>query len=213
MPTAPARPLTAAVTSRGLNAVADAPVQAATNAALAGWRTANLPRLADEDFDIGALPDWYEAVTTVIAYEAWQRHGAFVAAASTSLSAEPRENFGQAGRTSESSYHRATDTLTDAAAAVHAFLGDRVLVLPTTASPAPPRSDGDLSGETYRNTMRSTGMLTAVATVAGLPTVTVPLRTADATPVGLCLVGPAGRDLDLLALASAVAEQLPLALR
>ncbi|MFC4605695.1 amidase family protein [Rhodococcus kronopolitis] len=213
VPATPARPLTAAVTSRGLVAVADAPVQAATNAALAAWRTADLPRLADENFDIGALPDWYEAVATVVAYEAWQRHGAFVAAASTSLSAEPRENFGQAGRTSEASYRRASDTLAGAAAAVHAFLGDRVLVLPTTASPAPPRSDGDLSGETYRNTMRSTGMLTAVATVAGLPTVTVPLRTAEKNPVGLCLVGPAGRDLDLLALASAVAEQLPLALR
>lgn len=206
VPNAPARPLSRAVTAPGVNAVADAAVTTATARALTAWRRSGLPDLTDQDLDLGALPDWHEAVTTVVAYEAWQRHGAFVAAATTSLSGEPRENLTGAARTSPEAYRRASDILAGAAATVRSFLGDRVLVLPTTATPAPPLSDGDLSGDTYRNTVRSTGMLTCIATVAGLPTATVPLGTTGTAPTGLCLVGPAGRDLDVLTLARAVVD-------
>ena len=74
----------------------------------------------------------------------------------------------------------------------------RVLVLPTTAATAPARSGGTITSDAYRNAMRSTAMLTSIATVAGMPTATLPVKSAATAPVGLCLVGPTGRDLDLL---------------
>ncbi|MFC9786179.1 amidase family protein [Rhodococcus sp. NPDC127528] len=204
VPRTPARELTAAVTAPGVNAIATGGALAATKTALASWRTSDLPTLTDRDFDIAALPDWYDAVTTVVGYEAWKRYGDFLSGTLSGLSGEARENFATASRTSEEAYQRARTQLDTAASAVRSYLGDNVLVLPTTATQAPDKSDGDLSGETYANTMRSTGMLLSIATVAGLPTATVPLKTADKIPAGLCLVGPAGRDLDLLALAHRV---------
>lgn len=198
------RPLDRAVTSPGVNAIASADVLAAMTTALAGWKGGGLPTLTEQDFDIGALPDWYDATTTVIGFEAWKQFGAFVSEASSALSSEPRDNFTAAGRITESAYTRARATLDEARAAVTAYLADRVLVLPTVASTAPPRTGGTTSSDTYRNALRSTGMLTSIATVAGLPTVTMPVKSTAPAPVGMCLVAPAGRDLDLLAVAHQV---------
>ncbi|MGW0172422.1 amidase family protein [Rhodococcus sp. NPDC003322] len=191
------RPLERAVTSPGVNAIASADVLAAMTTALAGWKGGGLPALTEQDLDIGALPDWYDAVTTVIGYEAWKQFGAFVTEAPSALSGEPRDNFTAAGTITESAYTRARATLDEAAVAVTAYLADRVLVLPTTATTAPERTGGTAS-DAYRNAMRSTGMLTAIATVAGLPTATLPVKSTAPAPVGLCLVAPTGRDRDLL---------------
>ncbi|TQF65582.1 amidase [Rhodococcus spelaei] len=201
---APTRQLARAVTAPGINAIATGAVLAATTTALTAWRKSDLPPLTDRDFDIAAMPDWYDAVSTVVAFEAWKQHSPFVSGAMSALGGEARENLATASRTSEEAYRRALTQLDIATAAIRGYLGDTVLVLPTTASPAPERSGGDISGETYANTMRSTGMLLSIATIAGLPAATVPLKSADKVPVGLCLVGPAGRDLDLLALARRV---------
>jgi Asp-tRNA(Asn)/Glu-tRNA(Gln) amidotransferase A subunit family amidase len=54
--------------------------------------------------------------------------------------------------------------------------------------------------------MRTTGMLTSLATISGLPSATVPLRTDDGIPVGLCVVGPFGRDRDVLAAVTSVGD-------
>jgi Asp-tRNA(Asn)/Glu-tRNA(Gln) amidotransferase A subunit family amidase len=54
--------------------------------------------------------------------------------------------------------------------------------------------------------MRTTGMLTCLASISGLPNATVPLRTDDGMPAGLCLVGPFGRDRDVLAVVGSLDE-------
>lgn len=201
VPATATRPLDRAVTSPGVNAIASANVLAATTATLAGWRGADLPALAEQDLDIGALPDWYDAVAAVAGYEAWQRFGAFVAEAPAAFGAEPRDNLASAARVTESAYRRALAALDEAAVAVRAQLGDRVLVLPAAASTAPSLAGGVTSSDGYRDMLRATAMLTSIATVAGLPTVTLPVPAAPRAPVGLCLVGPVGRDLDLLEVA------------
>ena len=198
--------LARAVTSPGVNAVAEPDVLAATKAALAAWKGA-VPTLEEQDLDIGALPDWYDAVTTVIGYEAWKQFGDFVSRAPAVLGEDPRANFAAAAAITESAYRRALDTVADAATAVTEYLGDRALVLPATASTAPSRS-GMLAttSQEYLDTVRSSGMLLSVATVAGLPTATLPVTATGEVPIALCLVGPAGRDLDLLTVARQVRE-------
>lgn len=187
-----------AVTAPGVNAIAAPAVLAETKKALAAWK-GSVPTLTEQDLDIGALPDWYDAVATVIGYEAWRQFGTFVSPAPAVLGEEPRDNFATAATISESAYRRARTTVDTAARTVTDYLGERVLVLPATASTPPSRS-GVLAttSQEYRNAVRATGMLLSIATVAGLPTATLPMTATGDVPIALALVGPAHRDLDLL---------------
>ena len=204
LPPASASPFGAAVTAPGVTAVADEHVQPAVREALASWRRSALPPLSEQDLDIAELPDWYDAVTTVQGYEAWQQHGAWVSTAVGSVGDEARANFLAASKISESTYRRSLDELGAAGRSVRDYLGSRVLVMPTAASPAPSTAD-DPGNVLVAEKLRTTGMLVAVAAVAGLPTVTVPVTSPGGLPVGLSLVGPPGRDRDLLALAGRMA--------
>lgn len=79
---------------------------------------------------------------------------------------------------------------------------DGVLVMPTMPDIAPLRSEGEAGLETYRN--RSTTMLCA-AGLSGFPQISLPLATRHGAPLGLSLLGPAGSDRSLIALAQQIA--------
>lgn len=199
LPAASEIPFDAAVTSPGLLAIADAVVQPAVRTALAQWKRSGLPPLAEEDLDIAALPDWYDAVVAVQGYEAWQQYGGWVSTATGSVSDEARVNFLAASKVSQPTYERSLAEVRAAAQIVRDFLGSRVLLLPTAGSAAPSTAD-DPESVHLAATLRTTGLLITVATVAGLPVATVPVRSEGGLPVGLSVIGPAGRDRDVLAL-------------
>lgn len=73
-----------------------------------------------------------------------------------------------------------------------------VLVIPTTPGVAP-RCDADET--TLANDRNALLALTAIAGLAGLPQLHLPLFTLHNAPCGLSLVGKKGNDLALLALA------------
>jgi Asp-tRNA(Asn)/Glu-tRNA(Gln) amidotransferase A subunit family amidase len=73
------------------------------------------------------------------------------------------------------------------------LVGDRVLVLPSAPSVAPPTATGATT-ELRDATMR----LTCLAALAGLPAVSLPVRTGAGLPAGVCLVAAPGRDRALL---------------
>ena len=79
-------------------------------------------------------------------------------------------------------------------------LGDRILLLPSAPTVAP-RLDDDAA--TLESVRVRTLSITAVAGITGRPALSVPALTVDGLPVGLCLVGPRGSDLDLIDLALA----------
>jgi Asp-tRNA(Asn)/Glu-tRNA(Gln) amidotransferase A subunit family amidase len=81
------------------------------------------------------------------------------------------------------------------------LVGNGVLLLPTTATVAPTRD----RPAAHRGRQR-TRQLLSVATVGGLPAVTVPLATRRRLPCGLSLVGPVGSDHALVGLARCLAE-------
>jgi amidase len=88
----------------------------------------------------------------------------------------------------------------DIRARVRNMLGARAIaVLPSAASLAPLRAADAAHVQAVR--MR-TMAITCIAGLAGLPQVSLPLRTAAGEPVGVSLLGPAGSDRTLIELAS-----------
>lgn len=83
-----------------------------------------------------------------------------------------------------------------------ALLGaDGVLVMPTMPDIAPLRTEGDAGLETYRN--RAIQLL-CIAGLSGFPQISLPLARREGAPLGLSLLGPAGSDRALLALAERI---------
>ena len=78
---------------------------------------------------------------------------------------------------------------------------DGVLVMPTMPDIAPLRTEGEAGLETYRN--RAIQML-CIAGLAGFPQLSMPLATRNGAPLGLSLLGPAGSDRSLIALAEKI---------
>jgi amidase len=83
-----------------------------------------------------------------------------------------------------------------------ALLGtDGVLLMPTMPDIAPLRSTSESTLEDYRN--RAIQML-CIAGLSGFPQISMPLSQRDGAPLGLSLLGPAGSDRSLIALAERI---------
>lgn len=79
---------------------------------------------------------------------------------------------------------------------------DGVLLMPTMPDIAPLRSTAESALEDYRN--RAIQML-CIAGLAGFPQLSMPLAQREGAPLGLSLLGPAGSDRSLIALAEGIA--------
>ena len=78
-------------------------------------------------------------------------------------------------------------------------------MLPTAPGPAPFKTATGEAVEAFRQRAQR---LTSIAGLSGLPQITLPAATVDGAPLGLSLIAPPGRDLDLLALAVALEPAL-----
>ncbi|MGY1915229.1 AtzH-like domain-containing protein [Blastococcus sp. SYSU DS0973] len=160
---------------------------------LAWVGTAGATRL---DRSLDDLDEWRAAFQTWQASQAWRSHERWLDGNLDALGNDVRSRFEVAAAVDAGTAGRARAVLDEARGVVRELVGDRVLVLPSAPSVAPPVSTRATLEE--RNaTMR----LTCLAGLAGLPAVSVPTRTPDGLPVGVCLVAGAGRDRDLLDLA------------
>lgn len=152
------------------------------------------------------LEQWRQHYVTWGAHEAWQAHGAWISAH------QPAFEDAIAGR-----WHAASQIDAESARAaraaglavrerVRALVGDdAVLLLPSAATVAPLR---DASGPVIDATRMRTLRICCIAGLAGLPQVSLPLRTPEALPAGISLIGPAGSDQALVQLAVQIWERL-----
>ncbi|MFT4286952.1 AtzH-like domain-containing protein [Nocardioides sp.] len=161
-------------------------------AAIGAWLPADTVR---EEWPADSLGDWLAAFQTFQAWEAWQSHGDWLETRLDTLGADVRGRFERARAVTADEAAAAGEVVDAAGEAVQELVGDRVLVLPSASSVAP-RLGGDLQAARDA-TMR----LTCLAGLGGLPAVSLPLRTAEGLPCGVCLVAAPGRDRDLLDLA------------
>jgi amidase len=150
----------------------------------------------------------YEHFRCVQAEEAWATLGSWVEATRPEFGPGVAERFAAA---------RAMDPAKAAAgrafrrgfqARMRALLaGGAVLAYPTSPVPAPRLG----ASPAEQNAIRERTMgVTAIAGLAGLPEVSLPVGRAEGAPVGLSLVAAAGRDRALLALAERLAAELGL---
>jgi Asp-tRNA(Asn)/Glu-tRNA(Gln) amidotransferase A subunit family amidase len=139
-------------------------------------------------------PAWLAAFQTLQAAEAWAVHGTWLDGRMDTLGPAVRARFERARAVGAVEAEAARSAVGHARAQIRERLGERVLVLPSTATVAPLPEEAEAARE-------ATMLLTCVAGIGGLPAVSVPVTTASGLPAGACLVGPAGSDRALLELA------------
>ncbi|MFT4218252.1 MAG: DUF3225 domain-containing protein [Micropruina sp.] len=162
------------------------------------------PRFADAASGI-QLPDLAvaaEAFRVHQAFQAWQRHGAWVEAHPGALRGAAGERFVAASAITPSQDEDARATLAELRADLDAALGDGVLVVPSAAGPAPRVWASAAQVDAHR---QATFRLTCIAGITGRPAVSAPLLMTPGGPLGVCLVGPRGSDEALIALAASLA--------
>jgi amidase len=146
----------------------------------------------------------------VQAHEVWASFGEFITKRRTKLGAGIRERMEIAAKLSDDQVVAARDVTADATRRMHELaVSGTVLALPTAPSIAPPSATPADDLESFRaRVMR----LVCMASISGLPQITIPAGTADGAPVGLSFIGWRGGDEALLSLATAMAPLVGTAL-
>ncbi|HEU4421879.1 MAG TPA: amidase [Pilimelia sp.] len=178
-------------------ALADPAVREALRPAIAALG-AHLPIDDGPAFGADGAPDYVQAFAVVQGRDFWRQHGVWIT--------EHRPEFGPgvgsrvraAAARTDAEAAEAAGVLAATRAALGSIMdGSGVLVLPTTPVPAPPRPPTGVP-ELRRRMLA----LTTLASLAGLPALSVPAALVAGRPVGLCLAGPAGSDEHLIELAT-----------
>ncbi|MCI0144096.1 amidase [Arthrobacter bambusae] len=148
------------------------------------------------------LEVWREAMRVVQAWEVWDTFGDFVRSESPELGPGVRERLILASRIGEEEMRAARRVLHGVTERMEALAPvGTVLALPTTPVVAPTLNEEEGSLESYRvNGMR----LSCIASISGLPQVTIPMAYLDGAPVGVSFIGWRGGDEQLLDLAVAM---------
>ena len=157
--------------------------------------TAHRPGLAE-------LQRWFRVLQ---AFEVWATHGEWITRVRPSFGPGIRERYAWASTVTAADVAAPRVERETFRASLDAMLGDdAILVLPTAPGIAPLQNTPAETLETFRGQAIS---LLAIAGLAGVPQVTMPVGALDGCPVGLSLIGPRGSDLALLALVRSLASR------
>ncbi len=146
------------------------------------------------------LDAWVEAFRTLQFHEVWRELGPWLQQVQPVLGPGVRERVLAASRVTQDEYLAAAKVRENVRERLGSMLeGARILVLPTVSGPAPMRAaDVDALNAKRQADLR----LLCMASLAGLPQVSLPALTMSGAPVGLSMIGAAGMDAALLALAA-----------
>lgn len=136
--------------------------------------------------------------------EAWLTDGPLIERYAPPLGPGVAERFAWSRQVSDAQVSAAREFRSRFRAHLAALLGqDGVLLMPTMPDIAPLRSAPESTLEDYRN--KAINML-CIAGLSGFPQLSLPLLQRDGAPLGLSLLGPAGSDASLVALAQRLAQ-------
>lgn len=205
LPDQPVHTISTILVAPELVALAEPSVQLAFSAALcalcvrdsASGRELPVPVTISLEFPSGAkLDDIFRAFRTVQQAEAWQSHGAFVTENPDDMDPAVVGRLRAGSSVDPGCEATARDLLADTRDYLRALLPPgTILALPSTSSPAPLR---DSPTELVESTRDATLRLTCLASLAGLPALSIPTPLVGLLPVGLCLIAGSGQDRSLL---------------
>lgn len=153
------------------------------------------------------LDSWRQHYLHASAHEGWQVHGAWISSHDPGFAPPVAARWRFASTVSADVAREAWAAIDRIRQWTRAAIGDDgVVLLPSAASVAPLR---DAAPEAVDAVRMRTLRITCIAGLAGLPQVSLPCRTDQGLPIGLSLVGPAGSDLALIALARRLHAALP----
>ena len=136
--------------------------------------------------------------------EAWMTDGSFITRHAPPLGPGVAERFAWSSALTDEQVAGARAYRARFRAQLAALLGtDGVMVLPTMPDVAPLLSSDESSLDAYRN---DAIRLLCIAGLAGFPQISLPLSTRLGAPLGLSLLGPAGSDQSLVALARRIVQ-------
>ena len=212
LPAAPAPAWQEAVRWSAAWELADAAFQPALEAA---WQALTQTlALVPKELPASAHPpleQWRQHYLTAGAHEGWQVHGDWITGTHAGFAAPVAARWRYASGISGEAAQQAWAAIAYIRADVREVIGAQgVALLPSAASVAPLRDAAPESVDALRlRSMR----ITCIAGLAGLPQVSIPCRGEDGLPVGVSLVGPAGSDAALIALARRLHAALPASLK
>jgi len=196
------RPARAVVLEDALDA-ADPAVAAAIEAALPRLAEGIGPVTRGTRLSPVPLAEWVEPQNAIQGHEAWETFGDWINRANPRFGFEVADNLLRGARVTKSSLSAARGFRLRARRWVQEALdGHAVLVLPTTPVTAPPIHSPRSEMWEIRSRLIS---LTAIAAMAGVPQISLPLCQVDGRPLGLSLIGARGNDGLLLAAARRIA--------
>lgn len=135
--------------------------------------------------------------------EAWMTDGAFIERYAPVLGPGVKERFAWSRDVTDAQVEQAQAFRARFTAHLRQLLGhDGVLVMPSMPDIAPLRSTDEAALEHYRN--QAVQML-CIAGLSGFPQISLPLAGRQGAPLGLSLLGPAGSDRSLIAMAQQLA--------
>ena len=180
-------------------AVCDA-LQPALDRVEALFGKAAFMRMAPDGFDRN-----YWAFRYIQGREAWLADGATIEGHGLALGPGVRERFAFSKDVTDAQVEDSQVVRREVTARLASLLGtDGVLVLPTMPDIAPLLTTGEDGLENYRNNAIK---LLCLAGLSGFPQLSMPLATRLGAPLGLSLLGPAGSDRSLIAMARRIADE------
>lgn len=181
-----------------------APEAVATAEAAAGRVTTVLGEAAPVVAGLDDFDAMYWHFRYIQGREAWMVDGPLIERHAPPLGPGVAERFAWSRGVTDAQVADATQFRRRFKAHLAALLGtDGVMLMPTMPDIAPLRSAPESTLEDYRN--RAIRML-CIAGLAGVPQLSLPLAGRDGAPMGLSLLGPAGSDHTLVAIAERLAR-------
>ena len=183
-------------------------IDAAVAHELRGYLKNTLDDISIECADLSNLPDNSLALgdlyRTISGYEEWAVHGQWITQHKPTFGPQVAERFRNAAKVTLAQRDEAEKIRRGLTETVCDLLKDgMILCAPTTPDVAPLKGHADIS-EVRLPLLR----LTALAGLAGLPAVSLPLWKRNELPLGVSLIAGRNRDEDLLALAVKVSVGL-----
>ena len=193
-----------------LNSPALRPLNAAIQRAEHGvqinaWlKTCSLEQQAAEDAELESLA-LSEAFRVLQGNEIWQQHGEWITRHAPVFASDIADRFNACAQITVQDVNEAKSVQQRVKQwAEHTITSDAIVVLPTTPGCAPLLSTPAVALGEYRKQLLN---LTAIAGLAGLPQLHLPLFSLNGAPCGLSFIGPVNSDLALIALAQTLLEK------